>query len=899
VGSEPVKVTGQRVARRIRELRLERALTLADLATRLARFDRSYTLSTLSRIEQGKRRVDADDLVAIALALDVPPNAILFPADEHRETRTKLTANLEVDTAEVLRWAGSGATAGLNGPGRSVLHLGSVHRSILAVDIEGSVERPNLVKMELRRALYGLLDEALQAAGIAREYLEPLIDRGDGVLILVRPHDDVPKNVLLDQMVPMLAALLIEHNTKVSHEEFRLRLRAAVHAGEIYHDGNGFFGEDLDVAFRLLDSPATKRIQRDAATPPVLLVVSDTVFSGVVGHDPTDKPPVRINVAGQSRHGWIQFPTPIDPYQIPVVRQSEASTLIPDNGPPNGGHQDASLGSKLGTHAIMPAPGGRGDFPAFGIDLGTTHSYIAHIGDAGRPVIIKSALGDDDTPSVVYFETPQNVIVGRAAKNAALLAPDLTVQLVKRDMGRPKEYRFHGERHTPETISALILRELARTAEEHTGQPVRDVVITVPAYFAVAEREATRRAGQIAGLNVLDVLAEPVAATLNYQSATGGSPAGARHILVCDLGGGTFDTTVIRLEGDDTTVVCTDGDDRLGGADWDTAIADYLIDQFEAKHPGSKPRDDPQFMQDVLISAEQLKKDLSQARSRRHVMRFGEAVVQVELTRDQMDELTASLLARIAEVTGRTISTARARGVGQLDEVLLVGGMTRTPAVAATLKDRLGLEARPHEPDLTVAKGAALFALMRLARQKDGQPGDLADVAAQTGLTVLQVEKIASKRVATVVPRGFGVKGIDGRDPLAVTDPAAARQIVVHLLAANTQLPADTGPYTFHTAIDNQRIVSIEVWEQVGPIESGDLSDNRKIGEGLLKLPPRLPASTPIEVTFFMSETGLLTIHATEPGSGIELRSDFQIGSLDQAGIESARKSVAHYHLSD
>src|ERR1700761_9252691 len=123
----------------------------------------------------------------------------------------------------------------------------------------------------------------------------------------------------------------------------------------------------------------------------------------------------------------------------------------------------------------------------FGIDLGTTHSYIAYIGDAGRPVIVKSALGDDDTPSVVYFETPQNVIVGRAAKNAALLAPDLVVQLVKRDMGRDREYLFHGVRHTPETISALILRELARTAEEHSGQPVRDVVITVPAYFAVAE----------------------------------------------------------------------------------------------------------------------------------------------------------------------------------------------------------------------------------------------------------------------------------------------------------------------------------------------------------------------------------------------------------------------------
>jgi molecular chaperone DnaK len=526
----------------------------------------------------------------------------------------------------------------------------------------------------------------------------------------------------------------------------------------------------------------------------------------------------------------------------------------------------------------------------FGIDLGTTHSYIAYIGDAGRPVIIKSALGDNDTPSVVYFETPQNVVVGRAAKNAALLAPDLVVQLVKREMGRKKEYSFHGERHTPETISALILRELARTAEEHTGQPVRDVVITVPAYFAVAEREATRRAGQIAGLNVLDVLAEPVAA--------GGAGPGVRHILVCDLGGGTFDTTVIRLDGDDTAVVCTDGDDRLGGADWDAAISDYLIGQFEARHPGRKPRDDPQFMQDVLICAEQLKKDLSQARSRRHVMRFAGAVAQVELSRDQLDELTASLLDRVVEVTRRTIATARARGVAQLDNVLLVGGMTRTPAVATVLKDRLGLEARPHEPDLAVAKGAALFALMRSARREDGQPGDLAGMAARTGLTVSEVEKIASQRVTTVVPRGFGVKGVDGRDPLAMTDPAAARQIVVHLLGANTQLPADTGPYTFYTAMDNQRIVNIEVWEQAGPVESEDLSENRKIGEGLLKRIPARPARTPFDVTFAMSETGLLSVHAREPGSGSELRFDLQIGDLDQAGMEKARESIARYQVS-
>ena len=534
----------------------------------------------------------------------------------------------------------------------------------------------------------------------------------------------------------------------------------------------------------------------------------------------------------------------------------------------------------------------------FGIDLGTTHSCIAHIDEAGRPAVIKSALGEDTTPSVVYFESAQNVVVGRAAKNAALLEPDRVAQLVKRDMGRAEGTRSSASdtprrRSPPSSCGNWPAPRRSRPA-----RPVRDVVITIPAYFGVAEREATRRAGQIAGLNVLDVVAEPVAAALHYQAVKGSGP-GIRHILVYDLGGGTFDTTVIRLDGDDIAVLCTDGDHRLGGADWDGTIADHLLGQFEAQHPGLKPRDDPQFMQDVLISAEQLKKDLSMVEARRHIMRFGGAVARVELTRARLEELTADLLERTIEVTERTIATARRLGAPHFDDVLLVGGMTRMPAVRKALKDRLGLDARQHEPDLAVAKGAAQFALLRTVRAEAGEPGHAEKVAARTGLTVSEVEKLASKRVATVIPRGFGVRGIDGRDPLALTDPVNARQIVIHLLPANTPLPADTGPYTFHTAIENQRMVGIEVWEQSGPVESEDLADNRKIGEGLLKnLPPRLPARTPIEVTFYMSASGLLSVHASEPNSGSQLRFDLQIGDLDQAGLDKACASVARYHVS-
>jgi molecular chaperone DnaK len=533
----------------------------------------------------------------------------------------------------------------------------------------------------------------------------------------------------------------------------------------------------------------------------------------------------------------------------------------------------------------------------FGIDLGTTHSCVAMIDRTGRPVIIKSAIGEDTTPSAVYFESPRNVIVGSAAKNSALLDPDRVAQLVKRDMGKSVSYQLNGERHNPESVSALILRELVRTAHEQAGEVMRDVVITVPAYFGVAEREATRRAGQIAGLNVLDVLAEPVAAALSYRVDHDDD---VKHVLVYDLGGGTFDVSVIRLEGDDISVVCTDGIDDLGGADWDKAIADYLLGQFVAEHPRSDPGADARFRQDLLISAEQLKKDLGVVQTRRRILRLGGLVTRVDLDRAQVEKLTAPLLERTAEVTERAMATARQAGITTFDDVLLVGGMSRLPSVALMLSERLGLDARLHDPDLAVAKGAALFALMRSIRGDGALTPEAAETAAQqTGMTVPQVVALAAKRVTTVLPRSFGIRGVDARDPLATTDPANAKQIIVHLLRANTPLPADTGPYTFHTAVENQRMVGIEVWEQAGAVESEKLEENRKVGEALLRdLPPRLPARTPFEVTFLMSEVGVLSVHAAEPASGRDIRFELNIGGLNAADLESARASVRRYEVS-
>ncbi len=530
----------------------------------------------------------------------------------------------------------------------------------------------------------------------------------------------------------------------------------------------------------------------------------------------------------------------------------------------------------------------------YGIDLGTTHSCIAYVDQTGRPVILKSAIGEETTPSVVYFESPANVVVGRQAKDSAILAPHLVAELVKRQMGEDVHYSFYGQDYTPESISALILRELARAAREQTREEVLDVVITVPAYFGLLEREATRKAGQIAGLNVLDVLAEPVAAAVNYQVL--GEGAEVRHILVYDLGGGTFDTTVIRIDGDDIHVVCTDGDRHLGGTDWDSAISDFLLRGFAEQYPQLDPGGDEQFMQELATAAEQLKKALSATMARKHNVRFDGSVVQLELTREHFEELTSELLERTMEITGRTIATARKKGVERFDDVLLVGGMTIMPAIARTLKERFALEARLQDPHLAVAKGAALFALMKKVKVStpgDGDSGTAQQVADQLGISVEQVENLAAKHVATVVPRAFGIKVVDPNDPVYKIDPSRAREYISHLLTANTPLPADTGPETFSTVFENQRLVKLEVWEQAGSIASEELEHNTHIGEGRLRdLPPR-PAKTPFQVVFHMTETGLLQVHAREAESGREVRFEIQIGGLDDKAVQQAANAVA------
>ncbi|WP_237047847.1 Hsp70 family protein [Lentzea guizhouensis] len=377
---------------------------------------------------------------------------------------------------------------------------------------------------------------------------------------------------------------------------------------------------------------------------------------------------------------------------------------------------------------------------AFGIDLGTTHSVLAHVDYSGRPVVVANTLDEEITPSTVYFEAPFEVTVGTTAKNSAIVEPRNYSQLVKRHMGaHGVHYPHHGHDYSPVEISALVLKYLAECGRRATGVVVQDVVITVPAHFGVAERNATRAAGTIAGLTVRDVIVEPVAAALHYGYGRADEP-GVRHVLVCDLGGGTCDTTVIRIEGDRVQVVCTKGEGDLGGADWDERVLDHLVDEFVRQHPRVDPTADPEFMYAAAQRAEELKKELSSAQTRHTDLRFTTAVARVELTRTELEELTSDLLDRVVDLTRRTVEEAGRKGVRDLDDVLLVGGMTKSPAVGAALRERLGLEPKLHEPHLAVAKGAAIHASQRQVLVSEEVRGE------ETGIGRLPATVVAGDR---------------------------------------------------------------------------------------------------------------------------------------------------------
>ncbi|HEY0616508.1 MAG TPA: Hsp70 family protein [Kribbella sp.] len=549
----------------------------------------------------------------------------------------------------------------------------------------------------------------------------------------------------------------------------------------------------------------------------------------------------------------------------------------------------------------------------FGIDLGTTYSAIAYIDATGRPAIIRNELqASDTTPSVVEFESANNIVVGSTAKEAAQIYPDRVVSLVKREMGNKDFSRqFHGKSYSAPAISALILAALAQDARDFTGRDVDKVVITVPAYFGTLEKASTRQAGEIASLDVLGVVPEPVAAAIAYGVAT---EPGNRTILVYDLGGGTFDVTIIRLTEDLVDSIVVRGDNHLGGADWDKALFEHLTSAAVDQIGTDEIMGDTYFVQDAWKQAEEVKMRLSKSESRPVVLRAGGGTANVTITRAEFEEMTEHLLQRTIDITRSALTEAEEKQPGitaEISDVLLVGGSTLMPAVSAALTREFGWQPRLSDPHLAVAKGAALYAAGALVRQivekgedEDSTPLDertiqkaTEAVADEIGVDADQLRGIVQKTATrNRLPKAIGIEYLDtsvaGWE--SMSEPPSR---VGHHVPAQAELPFDSDEadevISARTVAAGQDGVRIALWEQASPEPSEELDANRPLETGTITGLAQygLPAGSPIQLRFQISNEGEITVSATEPTSGKELAVTAQIALLSDEQVADARNN--------
>lgn len=512
----------------------------------------------------------------------------------------------------------------------------------------------------------------------------------------------------------------------------------------------------------------------------------------------------------------------------------------------------------------------------FGIDLGTTNSAIAYLDENGQPAVVPNTVtGHPTTPSVVYFQEPTEVAVGDVARNAAIAEPELVISMVKRSMGEARTFTLHGIEHTPESISALILRHLFEDAQMSLGSDDNSVVITVPAYFGMRETQATVEAGTLAGLNVVSTIPEPIAAALHYGCAPGSS---TKTLLVFDLGGGTFDTSVLRIGSKNIDTVVVDGDRRLGGADWDRRIAGWLTERF-IEESGCSQADlaDPGFAQLVLQQAEAAKIQLSQVPSTKVPIRFGAKAATLVLSREGYEELTADLLDRTIEVVRRTLVTAAGKSVRSEDicDVLLVGGATLMPAVQRRLTVEFGWSCRRVDPHLAVVKGAAIYA--------EGLRG------AATGEVTREIPKVRK-----VLPRSFGVR-LDRESSLD-----REHLYIEYVANANDPLPITQRRLVTATKVDNVETQSFHFFEQNADQPSPVIALNREVTppdgfvfHGL----PKLRRGSPITIIVTVDEDGLATVEAYEDVSGQRLETNVQLGVLQEQQLQELERTLDEVEL--
>lgn len=513
----------------------------------------------------------------------------------------------------------------------------------------------------------------------------------------------------------------------------------------------------------------------------------------------------------------------------------------------------------------------------FGIDLGTTYSCIAHVDDTGIPTVIKNSDGSNTTPSVVNFSSPSEVVVGEVAKDTAVLEPNTTVSLVKTLMGKSDFAINYNDRGiSPVEVSAYILKKIAKDASEQIGEEVKDVVITCPAYFGTSERQATKDAGEIAGLNVLEIISEPVAAAIYYGCT---KEQEEKTILVYDLGGGTFDVTIMRISSDKISVVCSDGDHDLGGKNWDEKLINYLSDQFREETDYDNEFDE-YAQQDLRLKAEKAKVQLSQKEKTAVMIDVDGSKSRIEVTRDVFDEITNDLLNTSLEKTDEAIKVAKDKGFN-VDEILLVGGSTKMPQVKKALVAKYGIEPKILEPDEAVAKGASVYAVSIYNEGKkiefggyDNIPEEerTPDVMGAGGKLLVDglCTQCSPMKIEVATTKSFAVDAIV---------EGTGKEMCCNLIKKNMSMPDGVIEVnrTFGTLYDNQREVLFKVYESDNMEDIYDIDETCYLGEALLEgLPSNLPKYSPIEVTFILNKEGILEMTGREPSSNKEVKITLQ-----------------------